>query len=173
MKRYIQFEPQDTPEDLGDFELQALIREIAIRASGEAIGNIILENIPEDRTQLLQMADDLLGLDRLQDNGAILIGLHDAEAVEEFEDVPASGVGESDQYFMGTVGRSFGPQPGDFAFGEFIPKIVEVDSSTRPGLVHQVTMFAGIPIKCSCEGFTHHGRCKHIANVRSERTVNG
>jgi hypothetical protein len=43
----------------------------------------------------------------------------------------------------------------------------EVLSSTRPGLRHVVRWLASGAWTCSCEGYEHHERCRHIDKVRA------
>jgi hypothetical protein len=52
-----------------------------------------------------------------------------------------------------------GPQADLFA--------VEVESSSRPGLKHTVRWLASGQWTCTCEGFGHREKCRHIDKVRS------
>lgn len=44
-------------------------------------------------------------------------------------------------------------------------RVLQSSSSSRPGLYHYTFVWGDRTPTCSCEGYVHHGHCKHIDNL--------
>lgn len=48
------------------------------------------------------------------------------------------------------------------------PTVVRIPSTSGRGVDYKVSVVGGVGHTCSCPGFRHHGRCKHLAMAESE-----
>lgn len=47
-------------------------------------------------------------------------------------------------------------------------RVLQSSSSSRPGLFHYTFVWKHREPTCSCEGYVHHGHCKHIDSLPDE-----